>query len=150
MATVCELTADFDEPLTFLYEMLRENIYTAVRWGTSWDVIREEAFRRADGALVRQVLGFSAAYARTDGLGGYVSFWLQFTELESATEVIVTVSSPYEKQGKHSAHYKRAHQVALRLLEFCVAPYQEIHPSVNTLKRIADSVRVTPQRGTVT
>lgn len=150
MATVCELTADFDEPLTYLYEMFRENVGTALRWGTDWDVIREEAIRRADGAVVRQVWGFSAAYARTDGLGGYVSFLLQFTEMAGTTEVSVTVSSPYEKQGKQSAHYKRAHQVALRLLEFCVAPYEDIHPRVSTLKRIVDSVRVSPQKGTAT
>lgn len=150
MATVCELTADFEEPLTFLYEMFLENVETAVGWGTGWDIVREDSFKRADGASIRQVWGFSAAYARMDGLGGYVSFWMQFTELDGMTEISVMVSSPYEKREKQSSHYRRAHQVALRLLEFCVAPYQEIHPSVNTLKRIADSVRVDPTEHSTT
>ena len=60
MATVCELSADFEEPITFLYEMFRHNIHTAIQWGTGWEIIREEAIRRADGATVRFAWGFSA------------------------------------------------------------------------------------------
>ncbi|MEM6280880.1 MAG: hypothetical protein AAF787_01700 [Chloroflexota bacterium] len=150
MATTCELTATFEEPLTVLYEQFRDNIHAALRWGTNWDIIREDVLRRADGALMRQVWGFSAAYARMDGMGGHVSFMMQFTEFETETRVEVTVSSPYEKHSKDSAHYRRAHQVALRLMEFSVAPYEEIHPGVNTLKRIVDSVRVKPTESTAT
>jgi hypothetical protein len=144
MATVCELAAAFDSPLTHLYEMFRENVRTAVRWGTNWDIVREEIFRRADGANVRQVWGFSSAYARMDGMGGHVSFWAQLVELDGETEVTVTVSSPYEKRGENTSHYRRAHQVALRLLEFCVAPYEEIHPRINKLMRLAETLRTSP------
>jgi len=149
MATVCDLAAEFDEPLTYLYEMFRTNALEAENWGTRWDIVRDEAFRRADGALVRQVWGHSSAYARMDGMGGYVSYMLQFVG-GPHTEITVTVSSPYHKRGHQTDHDRRCRQVALRLLEFCVAPYEEIHPRVGTLKRIADGVRVIPSQNPAT
>jgi hypothetical protein len=150
MATVCELSTTFEEPLTVLYEMFRDNVQSALQWGTSWDVIREDVFRHGEGAVTRQVWGFSSAYARMDGMGGHVTFMLQFTERDTETDVRVTVSSPYEKRADDSAHYRRCHQVALRLLEFCVAPYEEIHPRVSALKRIADTIRISPTQRTAT
>ena len=149
MATVCDLEADFDESLPLLYEMFRENTVKAERWGTRWDIIRDEAFRRADGAIVRQVWGYSSAYARMDGMGGHVSYMLQFVG-GTQTEISVTVSSPYEKRGQDSAHYRRCHQVALRLFEFCVAPYEEIHPRLATLKRLTGSDSVAPTENPAT
>lgn len=150
MATTCELTAVFQEPPELLYEQLKANIHTAMKWGTHWDMIREEAFVLESGIPIQQIWGFSAAYARVDGMGGHVNFWVRIAADGTQTEVNVVVSSPYEgRGGKHSAYYRRAHHVALRLLEFCVAPYEDIHPRLGTLKRILDSLRPSPtQRAT--
>lgn len=145
MATVCELSAVFDDRLTTLYEQLNDNIGTAVRWGTAWDIVRDVTFVTDDGATVRQLWGFTSAYARMDGMGGHVSFLVELVGMGGETEITVTATSPYEGRGKNSAYYKRNHQIALRLLEFCVAPYEDIHPRVGTLKRIADNLRVRPE-----
>lgn len=141
MATICELSAAFAEPVIELYDMFRHNAREAIRWGTQWDIIRDEMVYTADGAPARQVWGFSSAFARTDGMGGYVSFRLMFTEYADESVIDVVVSSPYESRSQQSAYYKRNHQVALRLLEFCVAPYDEIHPSVRALKRVMGGLR---------
>ncbi|MEO0564407.1 MAG: hypothetical protein AAF125_20045 [Chloroflexota bacterium] len=136
MATVCELAASFGEAMPTLYTMFSDNIEAATHWGTRWDIVRDETFTREDGATVQQVWGFTSAYARLDGMGGHVSFLMRMTEFERTTEISVTVGSPYEKHSKNSAYYRRNHQVALRMLEFCVAPYDEIHPRVRQLKRL--------------
>jgi hypothetical protein len=148
MATICELQAAFEEPQPFLYEMLISNLQSAERWGTRWDVVRDEAMTAAGGEHIRQVWGFTTAYARMDGMGGHVSFLMKFIAYEGTTEIQVVVTSPYEKKSSKSAYYRRNHQVALRLLEFCVAPYDEIHPRVGTIKRIADSVLSKPTHRT--
>lgn len=144
MATVCKLSATFHDPLTLLYEMFLENTEEAGNWGTKWDIVEEQAFPLVDGNAVRLVWGFTSAYARMDGMGGHVTFTLKFTQFDYGTTIDVTVSSPYEGSRDNSAYYRRNHQVALRLLEFCVAPYGKIHPRVGTLKRIADSLRTNP------
>ena len=128
--------------------MFVENAASAVQWGTRWDIVKDEAFITSDHEHVRQLWGFTSAYARMDGMGGHVSFLVKFIEFNGGTAVDVTVSCPYEGRGEQSAYYKRNHQVALRLLEFCVAPYEEIHPRVGTLKRIANSLRSKPIEGT--
>lgn len=151
MATTCELTAVFDESIQSLYDQFAENMTIAERWGTRWDVVREVRYELADGAVVWEVWGFTSAYARVDGMGGHVSFVMTFTTDGTETALTAAVSSPYEGRGEHSAHYRRSHQVALRLMEFCVAPYEAIHPRVGRLKRLTDNLRssTAPHGGTV-
>ncbi|MFZ4815172.1 MAG: hypothetical protein ACOYL5_11605 [Phototrophicaceae bacterium] len=138
MATVCELSTTFEELLITLYEKLLTNLQQATQWGTVWDIVHQDTLEVASGKRIRHLWGFTSAFQHTDGLGGRISFWVQFTESAQVTEVLVKVASPYEGVGNGvSKHYRRAHAVALRLLEFCVAPYEEIHPSLATLKRLA-------------
>ncbi len=145
MATVCELSAQFDEAGTVLYSMFADNVDVARQWGTHWDIVRDETLETVDGALVRQLWGFTTAYARLDGMGGHVSFLLKFIGYPSgATEINVVVTSPYEKNGRRSAYYHRSHRVGLRLLEFCVAPYNQIHPRVGAIERLINSFRRSP------
>jgi len=148
MATVCELSAAFEDSLRTLHSMFIDNIETAARWGTRWDVVRDETLTTAEGETVRLVWGFTTAYARIDGMGGHVSYLMKFIEYNGTTEINVVVTSPYEKNGKNSAYFRRNHKVALRLLEFCVAPYEEIHPRVGTLKRVFASLLSRPAQPT--
>jgi hypothetical protein len=50
--------------------MFTENIQQAQRLGTRWDVIQEENFQLANGGIVKQVIGYSSAFARVDGMVG--------------------------------------------------------------------------------
>ncbi|MGV2434521.1 MAG UNVERIFIED_CONTAM: hypothetical protein LVT10_06250 [Anaerolineae bacterium] len=70
MATVCQLTSQFQESPACLYQMFTENIQQAQRLGTRWDVIQEENFQLANGGIVKQVIGYSSAFARVDGMVG--------------------------------------------------------------------------------
>lgn len=136
MATVCQLTSQFQESPSVLYEMFTHNIQDAQRLGTRWDVIQEENFHLANGNVIKQVIGYSSAFARVDGMGGFVNFVVRFTTDGLTTEVDVMVSSPYQSRKKHSSYDRRNHHVALRLLEFCVAPYKEIHTHLHLFHRL--------------
>ena len=93
MATVCQLTSQFQESPSVLYEMFTHNIQDAQRLGTRWDVIQEENFHLANGNVIKQVIGYSSAFARVDGMGGFVNFVVRFTTDGLTTEVDVMVSS---------------------------------------------------------
>jgi len=150
MATVCQLTSQFQESPACLYQMFTENIQQAQRLGTRWDVIQEENFQLANGGIVKQVIGYSSAFARVDGMGGFVNFVVRFTTDGVTTEVDVTVSSPYQSRKKHSSYDRRNHHVALRLLEFCVAPYSEIHTHLNFVKRVLSGILPHPTSSSAT
>lgn len=134
--------------MSALFDMFFDNLDKAAHWGTRWDIVRDEHLLTPERAPVRQVWGYTTAYARMDGMGGHVSFLMKFTEYAHTTEIRVVVASPYEKNGRNSAYYQRNHQVALRLLEFCVAPYAEIHPRVGALQRLLGGFRREPARTT--
>jgi hypothetical protein len=148
MATVCELNAGFEDALHTLHGMFIDNIEAAAHWGTRWDVVRDETITTADGETVRLVWGFTTAYARIDGMGGHVSYLMKFIEYDHTTEINVVVTSPYERNTRKSAYFRRNHKVALRLLEFCVAPYEEIHPRVGAFKRMFTSLLSRPAQRT--
>jgi hypothetical protein len=148
MPTVCELSAGFEDSLDALFDTFFNNLDEASRWGTRWDVVRDEQLLTLGDDPVRQVWGFTTAYARMDGMGGHVTFLIKFVAYARTTEIRVVVTSPYEKNGRNSAYYQRNHQVALRLLEFCVAPYEEIHPRIGTLQRLLGGLRREPARST--
>jgi hypothetical protein len=151
MATTCELVEVFEESFIDLHEMFLRNIKEASRWGTRYDLIKDDQHFSSDNMPVRQFWGFSSAYALTDGLGGHVSFVVKLTAHKAGdTEITVTVASPYEKRDRRSAYYKRNHKVALRLLEFCIAPYSEIHPHLGRIQQFTSTILSNTASGTAT